>query len=179
MRKIKFISSRYDAEWSFQLNDGRIIEVLRFDLSEPNNPIFNPSPRFAILYDTPFCLETGEIYDRQNAPKDATSLNDLVRLGLGKTVYCYDSFDVDLGWVRSMTQNRVDKICRAFKKKGFNVTPEAVWHQYNEWRCGFKSGFRDEDNGYHLFTPCGGNPFSLRATTLHKYCTDWQKTYIC
>ena len=38
---------------------------------------------------------------------------------------------------------------------------------------------RDEENGYHLFTPCGGNPFDLRATTLEECCADWQITYLC
>ena len=39
-----------------------------------------------------------------------------------------------------------------------------------------KSGYRDEKNGYHLFTPCGCNPLSLRATSLEKEL-DWQTTY--
>lgn len=37
----------------------------------------------------------------------------------------------------------------------------------------------DTRRGTHLFTPCGGNPFSLRATTLEECCRDWQKTYTC
>ena len=36
---------------------------------------------------------------------------------------------------------------------------------------------RDDGNGYHLFSPCGCNPLSVRLSTLHDLCSDWQVTY--
>ena len=39
-----------------------------------------------------------------------------------------------------------------------------------------KSGYRDEKNGYHLFTPCGCNPLSFRVSSLEPEL-DWQITY--
>ena len=64
-----------------------------------------------------------------------------------------------------------------FAQAGFNVTWEALYHNYAAWLCDMKSGYRDEKNGYHLFTPCGCNPLSFRATKLTNDCNDWQTTY--
>lgn len=57
-------------------------------------------------------------------------------------------------------------------------TREAVLHNFRAWSGDLKSGFRDDRNGYHLFTPCGCNPLSFRATSLEPEL-DWQKTYEC
>lgn len=73
----------------------------------------------------------------------------------------------------------VQSIINKFKKQGFNVTEKAILHNFYAWRCDFKSGYRDEENGYHLFSPCGCNPLSFRVSSLHKACKDWQTTYIC
>ena len=183
MKKIKFINSRFDAEWSFQLNDGRIIEV---------KPFGGAWDDFALTFSTPFNLETGEIGERteykpfsnphglpDTCPDGFTTLNNLIALHQGKELRCYDVFDVDLDFPRTMSQRRVDKIRETFKRNGFKVTSEAIWHNYVAWSHGWKSGYRDGRNGYHLFTPCGGNPFSLRATTLNEHCRDWQSTYTC
>ena len=59
---------------------------------------------------------------------------------------------------------------------GYNVTREAVIHNYCAWKCGFKSGFRDDKNGYFLFTPCGANDLSFTAYPLNP--EDDHKTYI-
>ena len=66
---------------------------------------------------------------------------------------------------------------KEFKDNGLNVTKEAIMHNYQAWRFDEKSGYRDEENNYHLFSPCGCNPLSFRATTLHEKCADWQHTY--
>lgn len=66
---------------------------------------------------------------------------------------------------------------RYFKKRGFNVTKEAIIHNFSCWHGSLKSGYRDEANGYHLFTPCGGNPLSFTLTSLHPTAADWQTTY--
>lgn len=79
----------------------------------------------------------------------------------------------------NLTDEDFDRIVKQFRKGGINVTREAIEHNYNAWLGDFKSGYRDEENGYHLFSPCGCNPLSFRASTLHKKCEDWQQTYIC
>lgn len=71
----------------------------------------------------------------------------------------------------------INVVIKFFKKKGYNVTKEAIMHNYSCWRGSLKSGYRDEENGYHLFTPCGGNPLSFRLTSLHPTASDWQTTY--
>lgn len=175
MKKIKFIASKNDAQWSFQLNDGRLIEILGFE-------------NFAIRYDTPFSLETGEIIERKSdwprfgdgvpdyVPEGYTTLNNLKAQGQGNTVYCYEEYDVNLGRPRSLSKKNVKAICDEFKEHGFNVTPQAVLHNYSCWMGDLKSGYRDEANGYHLFSPCGCNDLSFRATTIDNRL-DWQTTY--
>lgn len=167
MKHLNFIESRKDAQWSFQMNDGKLIEIL------------NKEGKMVIDFATPFNMETGEIYDRKSAPAGAVTLNDLVREGKGKRVYCYDEADVDFGFIRTMSARRVASIVNKFKKMGFNVTPQAILHNWDAWLGDMKSGYRDEQNGYHLFSPCGCNPFSLRASTLEDCCKDWQTTYKC
>lgn len=177
MAKIKFIASRKDAQWSFLLGDGRLIEVLGFE-------------GFSIKYDTPFSLETGEIIKRDPSwprsgeslpnyvPEGYTTLNNLKAQGLGDTVYCYDEYDIDLGRPRRLTRKDVDTMCDEFRENGFDVTPEAIMHNFSAWQGDLKSGYRDEKNGYHLFSPCGCNDLSFRATTLDGRL-DWQTTYEC
>ncbi len=171
MKTIKFVKSRFEAMWGYQLNDGRIID------------------RTNLRYDTPFNLETGEIYtgnDLQRSgknglpddvPEGFTTLNNLNAQKLGHEVYCYDEYNINLGNNPAMGDKDIDAIIAEFKEAGFKVTKAAILHNYYAWTADRKSGYRDEKNGYHLFTPCGCNPFSLRATTLHELCKDWQTTY--
>lgn len=77
-------------------------------------------------------------------------------------------------------KKNLERVINEFKEHGFNVTEEAIQHNYNAWLYDLKSGYRDEENGYHLFTPCGCNPLSFRATNLDdEFCKDWQTTYEC
>lgn len=175
MEKIKFIASRKDAQWSFQLNDGRLIEVLGFE-------------KFAIRYDTPFSLGTGEIIERDDkwprfgdglpdyVPDGYTTLNNLQAQGLGHTLYCYDEYEIRLGRPQTLPEGKVKAICDEFKEHGFKVTKEAVLHNFSCWLCDYKSGYRDEQNGYHLFSPCFCNDLRFAATTLDSRL-DWQTTY--
>ena len=165
MNKVTFVNDRQECQRGYQLPDGRIVVVV------------NTKGEFEIRYDTPFNVESGEIGESENA----TTLNDLYASGIGKDVYCYDEYYIeiegDCGTVE-LTEDDVESICAEFEQSGFNVTPEAVWHNYDAWCGDLKSGYRDEENGYHLFTPCGCNPLSFNATTLNDNC-DWQKTYEC
>lgn len=177
MRQFNFIQSRRDAQWGFQLNDGRIIEVI------------NKAGKFLLSYDTPINLTTGEIGEKseytptpkktEEIPAGFTTLNILMQTKQGKTVYCYDEYDIDLGHPKIMTIRKAVKLAKEFMKHGFNVSSTAIMHNFEAWKAGGKSGYRDEKRGTHLFTPSGCNAFSLRATTLEECCKEWQITYIC
>lgn len=167
MAKINYINSRKDAQWAFKLNSGKLIEVL------------NKEGHFVIRYDTPFNLKNGHIYEGKRVPKTAVTLNSLRRDKQGDTVFCYDKHEISLGFIKGLTEKRIGEVMRKFKRAGFNVTKEAILHNYDAWCWGMKSGYRDEENGYHLFSPCGCNPFDLRVSTLEECCADWQTTYKC
>lgn len=177
MAQLNYIQSRKDAQWGFQLNDGRIIELM------------NKEGKLLFKYDTPINLTTGEIGPQpewtptpakaEDLPAGFTSLNILTNTKQGVTVYCYDQYDIDLGFPKTMTIRRALKLAKEFRSHGFNVSSVAIMHNFEAWKNGWKSGYRDESRGTHLFTPCGGNPFSLRATTLEECCKDWQTTYFC
>lgn len=49
---------------------------------------------------------------------------------------------------------------------GLNITTDAVLWQLENWMWDYKSGYRDEENGYHLFSACSCNPFNIQVTTL-------------
>ena len=166
MDTLKFIKDRHETEWGYQLPDGRIIDMM------------NENGHFALKYDRPFNLQTGEVFPYDTQPDGCVTLNDLTAQG-GRTVHCYDEVDMNFSTRFKLDDKKLRRIKKFFAKRGFNVTTEAVKHQFEAWWVGLKSGYRDKDNGYHLFTPCGGNPFSLRLTTLDSRCADWQKTYTC
>jgi len=182
MDKIKFVKSRFDTSRGFQLNDGRIIAI---------NEVVNGGTTLALRFDTPFNIETGEIdstfypptkYKGKDglpdyAPDGFTTLNNLEAQKLGHVVHCYEEYRINLGEEPRMDGKQIAKVIAEFEDAGFKVTKEAILHNYYAWQGCLKSGYRDEKNGYHLFTPCGGNPFSLSATTLHELCSDWQTTY--
>jgi hypothetical protein len=69
----------------------------------------------------------------------------------------------------------VTEVIEEFKAHGFNVTEEAIMHNFDAWKNDLKSGYRDDENGYFLFTPCGMNALRFNATEL--VGEDWQGTY--
>lgn len=173
MDKIKFVKTRFETRMGWQLNDGRIIDIHSLNWN----------------YGKPFNIETGEIDNTYYPPKvykgkdglpdyapdGFTTLNNLRVQGNGEEVCCYDEFGMNLGERPDI--GRMDEIIAIFKEHGFNVTKEAILHNFYAWGNDHKSGYRDEENGYHLFSSCGCNPFFLSATTLHPLCADWQTTY--
>ena len=168
MAHLNFIQSRKDAQWGFQLNDGRIIELM------------NKDGKLLFKYDTPINLITGEIGKQNTKLQEGfTTLNMLIKEKKGITVFCYDYYNIELGYPKTMTIRRALKLANEFRHHGFNVSSVAIMHNFEAWKNGWKSGYRDESRGTHLFTPCGGNPCSLRATTLEDCCKDWQTTYLC
>lgn len=69
----------------------------------------------------------------------------------------------------------INDVIKEFKDNGFNVTEEAIEHNFNAWKNDYKSGYKDEENGYFLFSACGCNPLRFNATELTG--EDWQETY--
>ena len=150
------VQDRKDCIWGCQLKDGRIIVTC--------------NPDYFLRWDEIIYLD-GEY----------TSLNALVASGKAsnKLVTCYDEYSIVVNdaSTRGIVYIDVEKIQREFAEHGFKVSKDAIEHNYNAWSCGFKSGYRGR--GYHLVTPCGGNPLIFSATTLDKRCKDWQHTYMC
>lgn len=126
-------------------------------------------------------LNEMKIYSGEDAEKMKMllpDLNDLTREGRLIKRAVYREYDIEPGTLyRSISNKKIKEICEQFKAHGFNVTEDAVRHNYNAWLADLKSGYRDEENGYHLFTPCGCNPLSFRVTSLDDR-VDWQTTYV-
>lgn len=147
----------------------------------PNGKIFE---LFPCRYDSKIDIENEtyilsyeEDYNKSSLP----TIQELVNVGIIKEVSCIEkSFRIDFD---KNDKRSIDKVIKytieKFSENGFNVTEEAIRHNFNAWVLDMKSGYRDEKNNYHLFTPCGCNPLSFSATTLHEQCEDWQKTYKC
>lgn len=110
------------------------------------------------------------------------SLSDLVRPGAVKEATLYRCHEIRLPKFTgcyegpAFTGKLIRELIAEFREHGFNVTRKALLHNYGCWFSDLKSGYRDEANGYHLFTPCGCNQLCFRATSL---CDDldWQTTY--
>lgn len=175
--KIYFVKDRSETQRGLQLNDGRIISL------------YNKDNKFYLSYDSVLDLDKGVIIrkgggltlaDKNNG---YTTLNDLIRNKQAQEVNCYDclDFDMDVYMDDPKLDKKVNtkKIIKFFRDNGYNVTSEAVNWCFENWKSGFKSGYRDQENGYHLFNPCGGNALSIRLTTLNPLCEDWQVTYWC
>ena len=69
----------------------------------------------------------------------------------------------------------IEAVIDELKDNGFNVTKKAIIHNFEAWKSGFKSGYKDEVNGYFLFTPYGCDSIRFYATELTG--EDWEKTY--
>ena len=68
-----------------------------------------------------------------------------------------------------------DALIAEFAAHGLKVSRRALEHNFFSWVYDFKSGYRCKR--CYLFTPCGCNPLSFTATSLSKYCNEWQTTY--
>ena len=178
--KIWFVKNRFETQVGIQLNDGRVISIYDKD----NN--------FYLKYNWVIDLDKGIIVRRveydgniteEEIAKGYTTLSRLLAEKKAKEVNCYDCLDFNMDVY--MDDPELDKkvtaemIIKFFRDNGYNVTSEAVNWCFENWKSGFKSGYRDQENGYHLFNPCGGNALSIRLTTLNPLCEDWQTTYWC
>ena len=147
-----------------------------------------PDGSMVDVYDVNYCCKVDIVnklylneFDEGYKNCELPTFNDLYANGtMGKEGSCIENeHRVDFGYNITLTDSKIKKIIAEFKENGFNITREAILHNYDAWLCDEKSGYRDEENNYHLFSPCGCNPLSFRATTLHETCADWQHTYTC
>jgi hypothetical protein len=159
-------------------------------LSEPNSryhilPDGSMVDVYAVRYDSKVDIVNKKYiscYDEGYNECTLPTLNDLYANGtLGKEGSCIEKdHRIDFSYRKSnLTDRDINKMIKEFKANGINVTKEAIVHNLVAWLYDMKSGYRDEENGYHLFSPCGCNPMSFRATSLHPKCADWQTTYTC
>ena len=172
--KIRFCK-REETQRGVLLYDGRVVSL------------YGEDNHFCTRFDDVLDLQNGINYGKYELTNEdkalgLTTLNDIIKDGKGKEVSCYDCLDYDTNKYPCDIKNceeAIEKAYQFFKKNGVVVTREAIEHNFYNWRMDYKTGYRDEANGYHLFSPCGCNPFSLRRTTLHPLCEDWQTTYEC
>lgn len=156
MRNIELIDNTNEVEYWFETKDGKKLKLPYYFTNRVD-------------------LANLMLYAETETDKFPT-VNELVDNGELFVKYGYVKVEKNY---RTYNANRISipKAIAFFKKHGFNVTEEAIKHNLAAYRVDMKSGYRDEENGYHLFTPCGCNPLSLRLTSLNKNC-DWQKTYV-
>lgn len=95
-----------------------------------------------------------------------------------------NGIDVFVGGMRACNEQEdtfndgiVQDVQKAFAEHGFNVTSAAIWHNFYAWNTDYKSGYRDDENGYFLFSPCGCNQLRFHVEALNG--KDYQLTYEC
>ena len=186
-QKIKFVDSRFDTQRGVQLNDGRIITLM-----DENEHLY-------LRYDCVLDLENGSFdpdvtaHWNDNEEEYKKTLNYLIQNKLAKEVQCYDKCDYntdiypndfiksskinDDEYVHKKVEQKAKEIQMFFKANGYDVDRYGIEHNIYWWLADSKSGYRNEQKGYHLFSPCGCNPLSVRLTTLNDRCSDWQTTY--
>lgn len=135
-----------------------------------------------LLFDCTIDLEHLIMYT-PNENATFPTLSEILGRGLVQEKKIYQFYDVcpsgfeDRFSRIAFTEGRIRSIIADFKEHGFNVSRKALIHNYDAWRNDLKSGFRDDDGGYHLFSPCGCNPLQFRASSLNDYL-GWQDTYV-
>ena len=173
--KIRFVKDRFQTQRGVELNDGRVISL------------FDEDNHFYLRFDYPLDLENGTYEEKEYSPTpdyddSVVNLNNLIKQGKAKEVHCYDICEYNEDVYPNefiYSPAKIRKIHNYFVDHGYNVTSDAIQHNLLAWMGDYKSGYRDDRNGYHLFSPCGCNPLSLRVSTLHPLCEDWQTTYTC
>lgn len=142
----------------------------------PNGEIQFPLNLNEITYASHIDLENGLYSPREynDEPSEFPTINELI--ASGKLIEKKYVEEVELYTNSFSKRTQYKKWQQFFKERGFNVTIDALKHNHNCWLMDSKSGYRDEENNYFLFTPCGCNPLSFTATRLDEHF-DWQETY--
>lgn len=157
------------------------------------DPVYNLRYSDAIDFDGQQVVYSHEIVNGNTLP----TLNDLQAMGyisdwkpfnecslyLVDEIHDYDPKDAKLfsKFTQSFNKRELSlaKVRRYFMEHGFKVSPKAIRHNYECWKADLKSGYRDEENNVHVFSPCGCNPLQFHVTELHPTAEDWQTTYEC
>lgn len=164
MRKLEFITEK--SYKCFILPNGKVLNVFPFRWDAK---IDLESEMYIPISDK-------EEYNNSTLP----TIADLAKKNIIKVDTCI-RFEHSIHFSsrkRNLYKKDIKNIIKEFAENGLNVTEEAIIHNYECWLGDLKSGFRDEKNGSHLFTPCRCNPLQFHATSLEKHPTcDWQTTY--
>ena len=165
MKKFEYIKEK--TYRCFQFPNGKLVDVFSCKYG----------CKVDLLNESYIPYENSKEYNESRLP----TIEDLILNESVKVVSCIEKeYSINFpSKVKRLYKKDFQSIIDEFAENGFNVSIEAITHNYNCWRGDLKSGFRDEENGYHLFTPCGCNPLSFRISTLHPKCNDWQITYEC
>lgn len=78
----------------------------------------------------------------------------------------------------AFSENLITDVICEFAEQGFEVSRAALLHNFEAWQSDQKSGYRDEQNGVFVFSPCGCNPLRFYVEELDENIT-YQKTYTC
>ena len=156
-------------------------------LTTKDNSIQFPMNYDFITYDSKVNLENGTYMNISDYSKstdemeDCKTINQLIADGTLKKVQYVDEYEIFPKGFESDSQHPenlpYDEIIAELTENGYNVTRQALEHNYNAWLADCKSGYRDEENGYFIFTPCGCNNLYFNVTKLDDHF-DWQYTYI-
>ncbi len=161
-------------------NKGLLISGTYFMRNDTGRPLFLP-----IRYDNRINLELMVYFHYDDTSEEAMKCHTLTELLHNGTITekkLYKEYEIVLndfpfcGTRKILSPNKINDIAREFNQHGFNVNIEAIRHNYLAWVSDMKSGYRDTENGYHLFSPCGCNILRFSATTLFNE-SDWQNTY--
>ncbi len=111
------------------------------------------------------------------------TLNDLCGKGEWTEKFCYESFYINKSKeyynsrVLKIEDIDIDGILDYCKNSGWEISKEGLVYCISGWLEDYKSAYRDEEHGIHIFIPCGHNPLFITLTKLHPLCEDWQITY--
>lgn len=115
-------------------------------------------------------------YESEYKTSNLPTLMELKRRGEVVEKLSYKEHTVKMVVSDKLSDITIQVIISSFKLHGFNVTKEAILNNFEAYKRGLGCGYRDDTNGYHLFTP-HDKEFYLCATTLNKLSSDWQTTY--
>ena len=114
-------------------------------------------------------------YESEYKTSNFPTLMELKQRGEVVEKLSYKEHTVNMVVSNKLSDTTIRAIISSFKLHGFNVTKEAILNNFEAYKCGLGCGYRDDTNGYHLFTP-HDKEFYLCATTLNKLSSDWQTT---
>ena len=80
------------------------------------------------------------------------------------SISCSRMFDIE---------PNIDTLIGIFIKAGWRVSERAIVHNFEGWQHRQRCGYRDDKNGYFLFTP-SGSTLRLNASKISEFDTTYQ-----